>query len=83
MTREAVSRIFTPRGDRSWVPQAACLGMDPELFYPSRGESLAPAKAVCAACPVRSECLEYALGGRERYGVWGGRSERERQRLRR
>jgi WhiB family redox-sensing transcriptional regulator len=66
-----------------WLARAACRGMDPELFFPDRGESTEPAKAVCAACPVRAECLDYALTNGERFGVWGGASERERRALRR
>ncbi len=67
----------------AWQDRAACSGVDPELFFPAKGESLAPAKAICAGCPVRVECLEYALTHNERYGIWGGTSERERRRLRR
>ncbi|MFP5322758.1 MAG: WhiB family transcriptional regulator [Acidimicrobiia bacterium] len=61
----------------------ACRGADPDLFFPDRGESLEPAKAVCAECVVRDECLEFALAAGERFGVWGGTSERERRRIRR
>ena len=61
----------------------ACRGADAELFFPDRGESLEPAKAVCAACAVSAECLQYALDAGERFGVWGGTSERERRKLRR
>jgi WhiB family redox-sensing transcriptional regulator len=65
-----------------WMKRGRCWGMDPELFYPRRGEASAPAKAVCAPCPVRAECLEFALVGTEQFGIWGGLSERERQRVR-
>lgn len=57
--------------------------MDTNLFFPSRGDSCVAAKEVCAGCPVRQECLEFALAEREVYGVWGGTSERERRRMRR
>ena len=67
---------------RRW-PTASCRGMDPDLFFPSSSGEVKAAKAVCAACPVRAECLEYALANAERLGVWGGTSERERGRLRR
>jgi WhiB family redox-sensing transcriptional regulator len=63
--------------------QANCLGCDPDLFFPARGESCADAKAVCRGCRVRVECLEYALALGEKHGIWGGLSERERRRLRR
>jgi WhiB family redox-sensing transcriptional regulator len=62
---------------------ASCTGIDPELFYPIRGEATAPAKAVCRDCIVRVDCLEFALDNREKFGVWGGLSERERRRVRR
>ena len=66
-----------------WMVDAACTSVDPELFFPTRGESVDEAKAVCRGCPVRGECLEYALGRGEKYGLWGGASERERRRMRR
>jgi WhiB family redox-sensing transcriptional regulator len=68
--------------DTRWMDQANCLGVDPDLFFPSRGESTAEARAVCAGCVVRAECLEYALEGAEKFGIWGGMSERERRRMR-
>lgn len=64
-----------------WTASALCAQTDPEVFYPEKGESTLPAKRVCARCPVRSECLEEALSRNERYGVWGGLSERERRAL--
>ncbi len=67
-----------------WVADANCLGVDPDLFFPGRGEPSRPAKEVCAGCPVRVECLEFAMAPPvERFGVWGGMSERERRRIRR
>lgn len=68
--------------EQSWMGEAACRGVSPDLFFPDRGESTAPAKAVCAGCPVSDECLEYAIRGREMFGVFGGLSARERLRLR-
>lgn len=65
-----------------WMALGSCRGCDPDLWYAERGESTAQAKEICAACPVRGECLDYALANRELYGVWGGCSERERRRLR-
>jgi WhiB family redox-sensing transcriptional regulator len=70
-------------GDRSWQSQANCLGVDPDLFFPERGASTREAKTVCRACVVRTECLEYALINGEKFGIWGGLSERERRRIRR
>lgn len=66
----------------SWRQQAACRGLDPELFHPRRGESTAMARATCAACPVRTVCAEHAVSFGERHGIWGGTSERQRRRLR-
>lgn len=66
-----------------WVEQAACAGVDPDLFFPDRGASRAAARRVCAGCPVRAECLEYALEAGEKFGVWGGTSEKERRAMRR
>jgi WhiB family redox-sensing transcriptional regulator len=64
-----------------WTDHAACLGKDPELFYPPKGENAQDAKAICRVCPVAIICLNYALARRERYGVWGGMTEKERRRL--
>ena len=69
-------------GDSPWWWFAAlCAQTDPELFFPEKGGSTRAAKRVCAGCPVRAQCLEHALAHDERYGVWGGTSERERRRL--
>lgn len=65
----------------SWRQSAACRGVDPEIFYPASEEEAEVAKTVCAACPVREACLEFALASRERDGVWGGATERDRRRL--
>ena len=69
--------------ERRWQEQANCLGVDPDLFFPERGASTKEAKAVCRGCEVRAECLEYALTPGEKFGIWGGWSERERRRVRR
>lgn len=67
----------------SWRSLAACAGIDPEIFYPaSEDEADArPAKLVCAECEVREACLEHALIVREKDGIWGGATERERRRM--
>jgi WhiB family redox-sensing transcriptional regulator len=67
--------------NQSWRQHAACQGLDPEIFYPVSDEDADVAKAVCAGCAVRQTCLEYALGSRERDGVWGGATEKERRRI--
>ena len=64
-----------------WQERALCAQTDPEAFFPEKGGSTREAKKVCLGCEVRSECLEYALGHDERFGIWGGLSERERRRL--
>jgi WhiB family transcriptional regulator, redox-sensing transcriptional regulator len=71
--------------DMSWQKQAACLGLDPDLFFPDRGDMdrVREAKAVCGRCPVRSACLDYALKAGEKHGIFGGKSERERRQMRR
>lgn len=70
-------------GPLSWQRDALCAQTDPESFFPEKGGSTREAKGVCDACEVRSECLEYALANDERFGIWGGLSERERRRLKR
>ena len=72
-----------PGGSESWQLYANCLGVDPDLFFPERGASTREAKQVCQGCVVREECLEYALANGEKFGIWGGLSERERRRIRR
>jgi len=69
--------------DRSWQRQANCMGVDPDLFFPERGASTREAKEVCRGCVVREDCLEYALSNSEKFGIWGGLSERERRKIRR
>jgi WhiB family redox-sensing transcriptional regulator len=64
-----------------WRQRAACRGVDPDIFYPVSEEDADEAKGICFACPVRQACLEYALVNRERDGVWGGATERERRRM--
>ena len=63
--------------------EARCLDADPEAFFPEKGGSTREAKRICAACPVRDDCLQYALENDERFGIWGGLSERERRRAKR
>ena len=60
----------------TWAASALCAQTDPELFFPEKGGSTREAKALCRRCPVRDDCLDYALGHDERFGIWGGTSER-------
>ena len=66
-----------------WQDRALCAQTDPEAFFPEKGGSTREAKKICLGCEVRAECLEYALAHDERFGIWGGLSERERRRLKR
>lgn len=66
-----------------WRNDAACNGLNPDLFFPAQGHSTRVAKQICASCPVRIECLAYALENNEPDGVWGGLDEGERRRVRR
>jgi WhiB family redox-sensing transcriptional regulator len=66
-----------------WADFSNCLGVDPDIFSPERGASTREAKEVCSGCVVRDECLEYALITGQKFGVWGGLTERERRRIRR
>ena len=74
---------LSPEEEALWRSQARCRGTDPELFYPARGESQEAARSVCRRCAVRPECLASALANGEKFGTWGGISEKERRALRR
>jgi WhiB family redox-sensing transcriptional regulator len=69
--------------EEQWQDRALCAQTDPEAFFPEKGGSTREAKRICQGCEVKSECLEYALHNDERFGIWGGLSERERRRLKR
>jgi len=82
---QLIQAVPTETGDAGerWQDRSNCLGVDPDLFFPERGASTREAKAVCRSCEVRVDCLEYALAHGEKFGIWGGLSERERRRVRR
>ena len=80
---ELAEQILIGEEELRWQDRAACLGMDPDLFFPERGASTREAKSICRSCPVRVDCLEFALANGEKFGIWGGMSERERRRIRR
>jgi WhiB family redox-sensing transcriptional regulator len=65
----------------TWRERAACRGSDPDIFYPVNEDEADEAIAICMVCPVREPCLEYALTARERYGVWGATTEKDRRRI--
>jgi WhiB family redox-sensing transcriptional regulator len=71
--------VSAPAG---WRYRAACRGADLEFFFPGRGESAKPARQICARCPVRQPCLDYALSHGIVHGIWGGLTERDRRPLR-
>ena len=76
--------VFPPATtDEQWQERALCAQTDPEAFFPEKGGSTREAKRICMGCEVRDACLEYALAHDERFGIWGGLSERERRRLKR
>lgn len=70
-------------GDLEWQDYGNCQGVDPELFFPSRGDTVKEAIEVCNNCEVINECLEFALENNERFGIWGGVSERGRRKIKR
>ena len=78
-----IVELLSGMEDRGWQARSNCMGVDPDLFFPERGASTREAKEVCRGCVVREDCLEYALDNGEKFGIWGGMSERERRRLRR
>lgn len=83
-----ILQLITGFGDSTdveeqWQERALCAQTDPEAFFPEKGGSTREAKRICLGCEVRDECLEYALAHDERFGIWGGLSERERRRLKR
>ena len=69
--------------DRPWIAEAACRGLDTEIFFPVSEEDEGEAKLVCQTCPVQAQCLDWALRTRQEDGVWGGLGERERRQVRR
>jgi WhiB family redox-sensing transcriptional regulator len=80
----ALFRVFPlrdPHEDLGWQELARCAEVAGDIFFPEKGESASPAKTICRGCEVRQSCLEYALRHDERFGVYGGLSERERRKL--
>ncbi len=80
---EPVEQLALTPEDELWQEKALCAQTDPEAFFPEKGGSTREAKRICQGCEVRDACLEYALANDERFGIWGGLSERERRRLKR
>lgn len=79
---DLVVHVRGPVGE--WADQGLCVNHpNQDLWFPERGASVSEAKAICRACPVQQECLTYAVNNGEKFGIWGGKSERERRRIRR
>jgi WhiB family transcriptional regulator, redox-sensing transcriptional regulator len=78
---EIEAALTAPRDDTTFMQRAKCRGMNPAVFFPTDGAGFEAARRVCLECPVRTECLEYALEHRIDQGAWGGTSERERRRI--
>ncbi len=81
--RPELEAIAPATTDDQWQERALCAQTDPEAFFPEKGGSTREAKRICQGCEVRDACLDYALAHDERFGIWGGLSERERRRLKR
>ncbi|MGH8874829.1 MAG: WhiB family transcriptional regulator [Acidimicrobiia bacterium] len=81
-TRLIHDKLFEQLDDLLWQEKANCRGADADLFFPERGASTRKAKEICGACEVQVDCLEYAVSHGEKFGIWGGFSERERRRIR-
>ena len=73
--------LFDATEEQDWQERALCAQTDPEAFFPEKGGSTREAKRICLGCDVKDDCLEYALAHDERFGIWGGLSERERRKL--
>lgn len=78
-----VYRAVAPLDPDDWRVDALCAQTDPDAFFPDKGGSTRDAKAICARCEVREQCLEWALANDVRFGIFGGLSERERRQLKR
>jgi WhiB family redox-sensing transcriptional regulator len=66
-----------------WAAEALCAQVDPEVFFPANDDPATEARRICARCPVRRPCLDYALAAGEEYGIWGGLNPQERKNLKR
>ncbi|HET9442453.1 MAG TPA: WhiB family transcriptional regulator, partial [Acidimicrobiales bacterium] len=82
-SRSQAKGTRVPLRNSNWQAEAACRDIDTNLFFPESEAAVAPALAVCAGCPVRDECLDFALRTRQDDGIWGGMTEADRRRLRR
>lgn len=67
--------------ETTWMAEGNCRNEPPSTFFPSDGVGVEVARRICATCPVKEPCLEYAIANHIDHGVWGGASERERRRI--
>jgi WhiB family transcriptional regulator, redox-sensing transcriptional regulator len=81
ITTDNLSLFDLAFGAPEWMAEGLCAQTDPEAFFPEKGGSTREAKSVCSRCTVAAECLDYALEQGERFGIWGGLSERDRRRI--
>lgn len=72
------------QGDISWMDRAICHGLDQKIFFPGKGKPATRAREICGRCPVKNECLDYAIQSPNNFqGIWGGRTVREREIIKR
>ncbi len=71
----------SPALDPEWMQDGVCRYTDPEVFYPVKGQPSSSPRRICASCPVQQRCLQWALTLGDDYGIWGGRTARERKAL--
>lgn len=77
---------FPLEPEQSWKREGSCLGLGSKankIFFPEKGASAREAKVICSTCPVLEQCRDYALNGREKFGVWGGMNEKDRKNYKR
>lgn len=76
-----VSALLAPKDDISWMKRGKCVGTHPDTFFPEQGQSSTSARDKCVGCPVRVDCLRYALRNEVKWGIWGNTSWRERRKI--
>lgn len=79
----ATSEVVDPVRDTSWRMSAVCAQVDPEIFFPEKGGSAAPAKRICLGCPVKEACKQFAIATNQTHGIWGATLPQERAAIRR
>lgn len=82
LTAAKIAKLRMRTAMNSWRDSALCAQTDPALFFPEKGSPVAEAVKICQKCEVRVECLDFAIATKQRFGVWGGKTERERRVIR-